>query len=335
MSVPPESARSVIDVVRERNITFLAASFAYYAFVSIFPLLLLVLAVGTLVGGQQVSTMLIDAAKQFFSSEGAKIVDQTLRNTSGSAGASIVSIVILLRSALKLFRGLVIAFEEVYQRFPDAGIVEQVKKGLATLVAVVLGVALMIAVGAVIGSSLLAGIPYISAIASVVLLLGLAFVFLPLYYASPGEDVRPRGPTGNRLRYPRLVGVTGRVPVLPRQFGEVRTHRHSRDDPRLPHVALLRGHHPARRCCRQPRRRKSKGGDHLIFPPTAVTQKNRIDVVSVAMAEDNRDREREMQRERKQEIEEELDRVDEDGDERLDSDLDEPQVEVNEEADRA
>ena len=187
-----ESVRSVVDVVQERNVTFLAASFAYYAFVSIFPLLLLVLAVGTLMGGQQFSTMLIDAAKQFLSSEGAKIVNQTLRNTSGSAGASIVSIVILLWSALKLFRGLVIAFEEVYQRFPDAGIVEQVKKGLATLVAVVLGVALMIAVGAVIGSSLLAGIPYIGAIASVVLLLGLAFVFLPLYYVLPPVDMSVR-----------------------------------------------------------------------------------------------------------------------------------------------
>ncbi len=181
----PEPVRSVVAVVQERNITFLAASFAYYAFVSLFPLVLLVLSIGTLLGGQEFSNMLIDAASRFLSDEGVTILNQTLKNSSGSAGASIVSVVILLWSALKLFRGLVIAFEEVYQKFPDVGIVEQVKKGLATLLAVVLGIALMIVVGTILGSSLVTGIPFVGAIASSGLVLGLVFVFLPLYYVLP------------------------------------------------------------------------------------------------------------------------------------------------------
>lgn len=184
-----ESARSVIDVIQERNITFLAASFAYYAFVSLFPLLILALTVGTLLGGKEFSTTLIDAASQFLSKEGSAIVDRTLTNSSGSTGASIVSIILLVWSSLKLFRGLVISFEEVYQRFPDTGIVEQVKKGLVTLVAVVLGIALMVGIGTVLGSSLFVNVPHIGTIASVVLLLGLVFVFFPLYYVLPPVDM--------------------------------------------------------------------------------------------------------------------------------------------------
>ncbi|WP_423745882.1 YihY/virulence factor BrkB family protein (plasmid) [Haladaptatus sp. SPP-AMP-3] len=180
-----ESIRSVVDIVRERNVTFLAASFAYYAFVSLFPLVLLALAVGTFVGGQEFSNLLIDASRRFLSDEGATVLDRTVQNTSGTAGASVVSIFILLWSSLKLFRGLVIAFEEVYQTFPDVGIVEQVKKGLVTLFAVVLGVALMVVVGTILGSSLVTSIPFVGAIASSGLLLGLVFVFLPLYYVLP------------------------------------------------------------------------------------------------------------------------------------------------------
>ncbi|WP_227355446.1 YihY/virulence factor BrkB family protein [Haladaptatus salinisoli] len=185
------TARSVVDVVQKRNVTFLAASFAYYAFVSLFPLVLLAIAIGTLVGGQAFANALVTQAGRFLSQEGQTLLERTLQNTSGT-GASVVGVVVLLWSSLKLFRGLVIAFEEVYETSPDVGIVEQVKKGLATLVAVVFGVALMVAIGAVLGTPLLAWIPFLDVAASFVLLLGLVFVFLPLYYVLPPIDVTLR-----------------------------------------------------------------------------------------------------------------------------------------------
>ncbi|WP_458206024.1 YihY/virulence factor BrkB family protein [Haladaptatus sp. NG-SE-30] len=186
------TARSVVDVVQERNVTFLAASFAYYAFVSLFPLVLLALAVGTLVGGEAFANTLVTRAGQFLSEEGKALLNRTLKNSSGSAGASVASLVVLLWSSLKLFRGLVVAFEEVYETFPDVGIVEQLKKGIVTLIAVVLGVALMIAVGAVLGTPILAWIPFLNVAISSLLLVGLVLVFLPLYYVLPPVDVSIR-----------------------------------------------------------------------------------------------------------------------------------------------
>lgn len=183
------TVRSVIDLARERNITFLAASFAYYAFVSLFPLLLLAVAIGTYVGGDAFADAIVQQTKQYLSSEGATLVRRTIRNTGGNVGASVVGLVVLLWSGLKLFRGLVLAFEEVYEASPDPGIVEQIKKGLVALGGVALGLGLMVAVGAVLGASLLQGIPYLPVVGGIVLLLGLAAVFLPLYYVLPPVDV--------------------------------------------------------------------------------------------------------------------------------------------------
>ncbi len=186
------TTRSVVDVVQERNITFLAASFAYYAFVSIFPLALLALTVGSLIGGQEFANALVEQAQGLLSEQGARFLENAIGNSSARASASLLSAVVLLWSALKLFRGLLLAFEEVYQRDPDAGIVEQLKKGIVTLIAVAVGIALMIAIGAVIRSSALESIPFIDFTGTLALLLGLVLVFLPLYYVLPPVSMTVR-----------------------------------------------------------------------------------------------------------------------------------------------
>jgi membrane protein len=186
------TVQSVVGLARERNITFLAASFAYYAFISLFPLLLLAVAVGTAVGGQSFADALIGLTKQYLSAEGATIVERTVDNTQGAAGASVVGIAILLWSALKLFRGLVLAFEEVYETSPDPGIVQEVKTGTVALVGVALGMGLMVGVGAVLGSPALANVPYLDLVGGLTLVVGLVVAFLPLYYVLPPVDVSVR-----------------------------------------------------------------------------------------------------------------------------------------------
>jgi membrane protein len=187
-----ESARSVVAVVQERNVTFLAASFAYYAFVSIFPLALLALTVGTIIGGQEFANTLVQQAKGLLSDQGARFLEQAIGNSSARTSASLFSAVVLLWSALKLFRGLLLAFEEVYQHDPEAGLVDQLKKGFVTLIAVAVGVGLMVGIGVVIRSSTLEGVPFIDFAGTVVLLLGLMLVFLPLYYVLPPVEMTVR-----------------------------------------------------------------------------------------------------------------------------------------------
>ncbi|WP_227375684.1 YihY/virulence factor BrkB family protein [Haladaptatus halobius] len=183
------TARSVVSVVQERNVTFLAASFAYYAFVSIFPLALLAIAVGSLVGGEAFAQTLVQQFRGLLTGQGARFLQQAITSSSGRASASVIGVVVLLWSALKLFRGLLLAFEEVYQFTPDAGLVEQIKKGVVALVAVALGIALMVAIGAVLRMPSFEAIPFIDFAGTLSLLLGLVFVFLPLYYVLPPVEM--------------------------------------------------------------------------------------------------------------------------------------------------
>lgn len=187
-----QTLRSIVGVVQGENVSFLAASVAYYAFFSIIPLLLLVLAIGSLVGGQAFAQQVVTAVQGQLSSQGATAIEGALTSPTGRAGASVASIVALTWSALKVFRGLDLAFDEVYGMEPRTGLLGQVKDGLVVLVTVGLGVVLMIGLGAVIGRPTLIGVPYVNLFGYAVLVVGLVIVFLPLYYVMPPVDVSVR-----------------------------------------------------------------------------------------------------------------------------------------------
>ena len=197
---PTGVLRALVTEIQEKNITFLAASLAYYAFASLIPLLLLAISIATLVGGQQLADRIIEAAGGALPRSVADIITQTL-SSSGAAGASIgIGLVFLLWSAIKIFRGMDIAFSEVYGASGPDGIVDQVTDALITLLGIVLAIIVTIVIGAVVSfvqqtSGVLAqfglgflqdGIGYAAGLVSIV---GLAIAFYPLYYFLPADDV--------------------------------------------------------------------------------------------------------------------------------------------------
>jgi membrane protein len=186
------TTRSIVGVVQEENVSFLAASVAYYAFFSIIPLLLLALAIGSLLGGQAFAQGVVSAVQGQLSSQGATVIEGALTSPTGRAGASVASLIALTWSALKVFRGLDLAFDEVYGMEPQTGLIEQVKDGLTVLVTVGLGVVLMIGLGVLLGRPTLLAIPYANLLGYVALVVGLGIVFLPLYYVMPPVDVSVR-----------------------------------------------------------------------------------------------------------------------------------------------
>ncbi|WP_254536185.1 YihY/virulence factor BrkB family protein [Halomarina litorea] len=186
------TVRSVVDVARDRNITLLAAGFAYYAFVSIIPLLVMVLVVGSLVGGEAFAQFVVGQVESALSQSGADLVRNALTGGAGRAGAGAVSFLLLVWSALKVFRGLDIAFAEVYEVGDDPSLPQQVRDGLVALGAIAVGIALMVAVGAVLGTELLRSIPYLNVVGALALLAGLTVTFLPLYYVLPPVEMSVR-----------------------------------------------------------------------------------------------------------------------------------------------
>lgn len=185
------TARSIVELFRERDVTYLAAGIAYYAFVSLIPLVLLAIAAASFVGGEALADRVTGMLSQQLSSSGQQVVSETLSGTSGRGAASAVGLLALTWSALKLFRGLDKAFDEVYLDEIETSLLEQVRNGLVVIVGIALAVSLVVAVGMAL-SILAVRIPFLNVLGPLLLVVVLTIAFLPMYYVLPPMDVSLR-----------------------------------------------------------------------------------------------------------------------------------------------
>lgn len=181
--------REVVGVFREREITFLAAAIAYYAFVSLLPALLLAVAVASAVGGESLVERVLAVVDEFLTPAGRESLETALTSARGRATATLFGVGLLVWSTLRVVRGLDVAFSRVYGTTSALPIVEQVTRAAVVLLS--LGVGLWAMIG--VGGALAALIPAAWDLLGLgLLLVGLTGVFLPLYYYLPdaGLDVR-------------------------------------------------------------------------------------------------------------------------------------------------
>ncbi|MDS0478508.1 YihY/virulence factor BrkB family protein [Natrinema sp. 1APR25-10V2] len=175
---------SIYRTSRDRDLTFLAAGFAYYAFVSLIPLILLAIVVGSLLGGEQVAQRLISVAGDYLPAAGEQLVTQAMTTESGRAEATVIAIVVAAWGALKVFRGLSLAFDKVYDDVAEDSLVDQIRDGLTVIAAGAGALALMIVIGTVL-AIVADNLPFVGALGWLALLIGLVLVFLPVYYVLP------------------------------------------------------------------------------------------------------------------------------------------------------
>ncbi len=192
---PPAPQRGVVTAlwaavatVRDENVTLLAAGVAYYAFVSLVPLLLLVLGVASLVGGAALAERIVAATDRLLTPEAQDLLRDTLTANAAAGGATAAGLAVLAWSGLRLFRALDKAFSEVYGGTGESGLVSEVTNGLVVLVTVTVGV---IAV-AVVGGAVTRFAGDAAPLARAVSVLTLVAAFLPLYYVFPGRPVTVR-----------------------------------------------------------------------------------------------------------------------------------------------
>ena len=186
------TVNAAVAVARDRNLTLLAAGFAYYAFVSAIPLVVLVLIVGSIVGGDAFTSFVLEQVGSLLSGSGERVVRQALSGGAGRAGAGVVGTLLVVWSAIKVVRGLDVAFAEIYATTEEPSLLEQVRDGVVALLGVVFAVALMVAVGVVLRGSILAALPFPNLFGALALLVGLTVGFLPLYYVLPQTDMTLR-----------------------------------------------------------------------------------------------------------------------------------------------
>ncbi len=179
-----EVTREVVERAREEEISFLAASVSFYAFISVFPLVIIALSLASILGGEAFEQRLLMSFEAYLSPEGRAVLAEAVTSPSGRFGASVFGGVTLLWSAFKVFQAVDIAFDRVYRAPRPSSILRRLVNAVLVLSAVVSGVTLLAA--ASYGASALRGtVPYAGFAVSTAAVLGLAMVFLPVYYVMP------------------------------------------------------------------------------------------------------------------------------------------------------
>ncbi|WP_135823364.1 YihY/virulence factor BrkB family protein [Halorussus ruber] len=193
MGVRDEAERVVRNSWREvqaEDITFMAGSIAYHAFVSMLPLLVFLLVVLSAVGNDAFTAELVDVTEQFLTPYARDLLVESLDVTSARTGVSLLGAVTLLWGISKIFRSLDIAFSKIYDSQHRTTVLDQVENALVVLFGLVVAVLSFLAAGTIF--SLFPDLPYLPVLNPLVLLAGLGVAFFPIYYVFPDVDVTPR-----------------------------------------------------------------------------------------------------------------------------------------------
>lgn len=183
-------AKDVAAVAKKSDVTFLAASLAYYAFLSLIPTVVLALAVATTFGGERLASVVVAATEGFLTESGQEVLNAALTESGGAGGATVLGVVILLWGALKVFRALDIAFSKVYDAESENTFLDQVVDSLVVLGSIGLTLVFMFVFAAVL-AALQFGLVF--ELASVLVLpVLLTGAFLPIYYRFPDTAVTVR-----------------------------------------------------------------------------------------------------------------------------------------------
>lgn len=187
MSGLRRTVTAVVAQARAARVPFLAAAVAYYGFVSLVPLLLLGLAVGSLLGGEAVATAVVDEVGGLLTPEGESVVRDAVADDAGRSGATVVGLALLTWSGLRALRALDTAVSQVYDVHGRKSLPVQLLDGVVVLGTIGAGAAVVTGLNAVLPA--VDALPAPGPVGAVVTLLVLPAVFLPLYVRFPGVPV--------------------------------------------------------------------------------------------------------------------------------------------------
>jgi len=184
------TTRRIVDTAIDRQVTFLAAAIAYYAFVSLIPSLLLLVVVASIVFGETIASQLVAETSEFLTPAGAEAISTAISSAGGRTGASVLGLGILVWSTLKVFRGLDTAFVSLYGVENQPEFLRQLADAASVVFAVGVGIGVMVVVGTFVAAA--DAIPFVGAVSILALPLFLTAVFLPMYYLLPQPRIAVR-----------------------------------------------------------------------------------------------------------------------------------------------
>ncbi|MFB6154116.1 MAG: YihY/virulence factor BrkB family protein [Halodesulfurarchaeum sp.] len=181
--------RDIIGEARRIRVPFLAAAVAYYAFVSLVPLLLVGLAVGSLLGGDAIAEAIVSSLTGLLTAEGEAAIRETLTRRQGRGGATLIGVLFLGWSSIKGVRAVDSAFSQVYAVKTREPLLEQVREALVVLGSTSIGVAALVVLHGILPA--ISG-PAVEIVGPALSLAVLPVVFLPMYYSFPDVPMTVR-----------------------------------------------------------------------------------------------------------------------------------------------
>ena len=179
---------AVVEILRREETSFLAAGIAYYVFVSLVPASMLLFAVASLVGGEALAGAVLDAFGEILSPVGREFVRDSLLGSDGRASATVVGLAVLTWSSLKVFRGIDVAFSQIYGVDPPTSFLGRVRDAVVALAGVGTGIAAIVAIGVALE---LSGVALVGVFGTLALVAVVAVALFPLYYLLPKRAASP------------------------------------------------------------------------------------------------------------------------------------------------
>jgi len=182
--------RGLYGEYRRVNLSFMAGSIAYQAFVSLLPLFVSIFLLVALVDGRGVAVQVLSATESVLPAATRQLLAQAIQSEISSTATSVVSLLVLLWGSLELFRTVKTAFATIYGTQSTNSLLRQLRYAIVAYLLML--VAVVAAVGAT-SLSVLSTVPFVDALSVVGLLIGLTAVFLPVYYLFPDVPMSTRG----------------------------------------------------------------------------------------------------------------------------------------------
>lgn len=191
MSATDELIGIIVDIItlaRREQFILTAASLAYFAFISLVPLLLLLVVAVSVLGGDALATRAVTRATQTVAAENADLLRDIVFSAANRQQATVVGAAVLLWGALLTFRALDTAFAGIYGTHDERSPLGMVIDVLLVFVVIVAAAVAMVATG--VALSVFVRTQLWQTLGPLVLFAVLAVVFVPLYYILPEADLR-------------------------------------------------------------------------------------------------------------------------------------------------
>ncbi len=183
------TAKTVASIAYESDIRYIATSLAYYAFISLMPVLLLVF----IVFGRQLAGVVSVTGAQFLTPDTQQLLYEGLTAATGRTAATVLSVVVLAWSGANVAVGVLTVVERI-EAVTEQPLARQVCDA-ATVLGTLTAAVLVILVQSVFSALFAAG-PLSVLVGFAVLFVALTVTLLPLYFvpsrvASSPQDALP------------------------------------------------------------------------------------------------------------------------------------------------